>query len=787
MSHRPAPTARRIAGTSGLALLLSMALGGTAALAQPSTGGLDLSIDVTDHGPAAAGQVSTSVLDVGTLPDGTNVLYAPAAGEPSSLSVVDIDTGELIDTQLVPPKTLAGATYVFDDGSLLFNLRDGSGVNHYRWDAETHEIKLAFENPAGERLVRSLEADEDGVLYGVTYPNAKLFSYDPETGDLRDYGSLDSNDSYAEALAVHNGVAYVGTGMESGHFVAVDLDSGETTRIEVPAGYEQITRFYKSQLVGDLVATVFSPGISGGTNTLFWDTTEGEWVCDGAIPRTVSLNAPFTGATHDGRMFYKSQGEIWSFDSNDCSVEPTGWIDTGLEGTGQHRAIEIHATGEGDDARYRLVGLNRDGSFWTFDLEDQTHEFFEGTIPGTPLTAHSLHVAADERVYMGTYHGPGVLGRFDPATGETEQISGPSQADSWLTFQDQLLVGSYGNAIVHSGDPFADWDWGTNPSQQFRLIDGHQQDRIVDQATNGDLAALATVSDYGVRGGALTLTDMADYRETFRDLVDYQSTAAVTFGEDGLIYAGTSIRGGLSSANSPEDAHLVVFDPEAGEVVEAIVPVAGNDVVAGVEAVGSSIWGVTNSAHLFEYDTEAGEVTDVYELDTSNSASPWGLASTVQAHPEDGLLYGISGNDVFAFDPVTKEAQILLADGAYKRMDIAEDGTIYVIDETNLFSITVQDDGEGEPGAPAEQVRALQAAVATYIEAGDIAGPIAHQLTNALDQAAMHLDEERTTPAIRAIERAIRHLENPKRPDTLSEQAQADLLDQAGAILNALN
>src|SRR5690625_5514381 len=119
-------------------------------------------------------------------------------------------------------------------------------------------------------------------------------------------------------------------------------------------------------------------------------------------------------------------------------------------------------------------------------------------------------------------------------------------------------------------------------------------------------------------------------------------------------------------------------------------------------------------------------------------------------------------------------------------MDIAADGTIYVIDETNLFSITVQDDGEGEPGAPAEQVRALQSAVATYIEAGDIAGPIAHQLTNALDQAATHLDGERTTPAIRAIERAIRHLENPKEPDTLSEQAQTDLLTQAGAILNAL-
>src|SRR5690625_1561477 len=193
----------------------------------------------------------------------------------------------------------------------MCNLRDGSAVNHYRWDAETHEIELAFENPAGERLVRSLEADEDGVLYGVTYPNAKLFSYDPETGDLRDYGSLASNDSYAEALAVRDGFAYVGTGMESGHFVAVDLDSGEATRIEVPAGYEQITRFYKAQLVGDLVAAVFSPGISGGTNTLFWDTTEGEWVCDGAIPRTVSLNAPFSSPTEAGRRSISTRGKFW--------------------------------------------------------------------------------------------------------------------------------------------------------------------------------------------------------------------------------------------------------------------------------------------------------------------------------------------------------------------------------------------------------------------------------------------------------------------------------------------
>lgn len=723
MTHSPTRPRVRLVAATAVAAVASLGLASSAA-GDDATNDLGLTAEVTDHGLVAT-EVNTSIAETGTLPDGTPVLYISGSGEPASFTVVNAETGELIFGQQLGPKTLGSPIQPLPDGSAYFVLRDGKGSIIYHWDAETHEVTETLENPAGGRLIRELQLDDNGVLYGSTYPNTHLFSYDPATQEVRDYGSvLDSGDSdtYAEGLSVHDGTAYVGTGMASANLVAVDVDSGEMTELELPDGYDRITRFYRFQQVGDLIAMAFSPGISGGTNTLFYDTATEEWACDGAIDTFVSLNNPYTEPTDDGRFYFKANDEIWEFDSADCSVSPTGWIDTDLADTGYHRVLALL---EGGDAAGSLVGLNRDGSFWSFDPTTGESAVFENQVTGSALTTHSIHVGPDEQVYMGIYLSPQVLSRFDPDTDEIEQISGPSQADSWLTFDDQLLVGTYGNAVIHQGDPFAEWDWGSNPAEQFRLI-GEKQDRPVDMATDGEIVAIATVADYGVQGGGLTITDMTDSGTTYRDLVEAQSTAAVTFGADGMIYAGTSIRGGLSSDNSPLDAHLVTFDPERGEVTNTVVPVEGNDVVAGLAAVDDRIFGVTNSADVFEFDTTSGEVTEVYPIDTDRSSSPWGRASTLELNPVDGLLYGVSGGAVFAFDPETKEHQILAADTEYKRMDIAPDGTIYVMDDTNLFEITVSGAGaectetiDGQHAGPL-----TVSAGTTCIEGGTVRGPI---------------------------------------------------------------
>lgn len=94
---------------------------------------------------------------------------------------------------------------------------------------------------------------------------------------------------------------------------------------------------------------------------------------------------------------------------------------------------------------------------------------------------------------------------------------------------------------------------------------------------------------------------------------------------------------------------------------------------------------------------------------------------------------------------------------------------------------------EPEPTDPPAMLADLIASVDAYIASGDIAGPIAHQLANSLSQAEKHLAAGRTTPAISSLQQVIRLLENPKKPDTLSSAAQADLLEQARSLLAAIS
>jgi len=770
---------RRTLGAGALAAVMTAGLGMTAATAQ-STDPPSPQVEVTDHGVAAA-EVNVRASAVGTLPDGRDVVYMVSNGQPVSFAVVDLNTGELISDHVLEPKEMAAQVEVVDDGSVYFSVRDGSGVIVYHWDSVTHEITEIAENPVGERLIRGLRMGDDGLLYGSTYPNAKVFSLDPETGQTHDYGTTASDDMYAWGFEITDQMAYVGTGMEVGRFVTVDLDTGEMTEQEIPSEYDDpSTYFYDAQQVGDLIAMAFSAGVPGGTNTLFWDTAAEDWACRNAIEAFVDTNFPYTEQTHDGRMFYISQGEIWEFDSADCSTTPTGWIDTDLAETGSHRMTELVTTGVGDDAQYSIVGVNNDGSFWHFDPDTGEHEFFDSEVPGAAMTTHSLHVGSDDQVYISTYLGPGVISRFDPQTQETEALNGPTQADSFLNFSGQTLIGSYGNAVVHSGDLTDEWDWGTNPEEQFRLIDGYQQDRIVGMDTDGETVALSTVSDYGVAGGALTLTDMGDYRETYRDLVENQSTAAATFGADGLVYAGTGHRGGINGPISPEDAHLVTFDPEAGEVIDTIVPVQDNTVVADLVAIGDVIWGVTNSGHIFGYDTTSAELIEVQDLGTGGNNSNWGLGVMIQEHP-NGMLYGTSGGNLFSFDPEENQSQVLVEDD-YRRIDIADDGTIYLITDRDLHSVDV---GDGEP-SPVAQLAALHSATADYREAGEIAEPLAGRLGNALAQAETHLTEERPLPAVRVLGDFQRHLDPGLDPEVITEAALLDLTDRTEGLLDLL-
>lgn len=704
-SHSPESPPPLVARTRLRGLLAGIgaaALVGSLLLAPPATAApetitesdLGLTAEVENLGTVAT-EHNIRQTAAATLTDGRELLYGISDGEPAVLNIVDATTGELISDFSLDPKAHGGTPLVAADGTLYFPVRDGSGVEVHRYDPYQDTLELLFSDPFGESVIRGLEIDEEaGMLYGNTYPNAKVFSYDLATEELHDYGSLVDDDIYAWGFARQGGTLYSGTGMEVGHAMQVDIASGEITELPLPAEYSDVlTYFYSFQEVGDYVAMAFSPGVEDGTNTAIWDSVNEDWVCEGAIGTFLSLNSPITTAGPDGRVYYKSEGEISYFDPSDCSTGSTGWSETGLDDTGSHRTLDLITVGEGDDAHAVLLGTNNDGSFWRFDPVSGEHELFESTMVGAPLVVHSLNEGPDGRIYSGTYLGPGTLGVYDPATGEQSTLPGPGQVDSWQNHGETMLLGSYPGAIVSQADPAEEWDGTTNPGKLLDLK-ADAQDRIMSMDSDGEMVAIGTVADYGVTGGALTMTDLEGDTRTYRDFIDKQSVTAVDIGPDSLVYGGTSIRGGLSSSNSTEDAHVFVLDPASGELLSAEIPVPGSTVIGDVVVRDGTTWGITSGGYVFAFDNETREVTATAALGSGGAGSPWGLGVELQENPVDGLLYGMVAGTLFALDPATGTFQIL-ATGDFTRMIVApQTGELYLSTRTDL--LTVQLEGAGQ-------------------------------------------------------------------------------------------
>ncbi|WP_114907415.1 lamin tail domain-containing protein [Ornithinimicrobium murale] len=129
--------------------------------------------------------------------------------------------------------------------------------------------------------------------------------------------------------------------------------------------------------------------------------------------------------------------------------------------------------------------------------------------------------------------------------------------------------------------------------------------------------------------------------------------------------------------------------------------------------------------------------------------------------------------------------------GAEVAVDLPESGTdqlwyaeVSDADGNVVHSVPTVLDGAAVD--PVEGLDALEESLEGYVASGDVAGPIAHQLGNALGQAQHHLAGGRPSQAGSALDRFVRHLDDPKRPDTLTDEARDDLRAQALAVLDQL-
>src|SRR4030043_368880 len=78
-----------------------------------------------------------------------------------------------------------------------------------RFDPKTEEWE-DLGRPGGETesFICKITTGKDGKIWGGTFPSAKLFSYDPGTGVIQNYGRMDSDQFYCYPTAGEDGLIY---------------------------------------------------------------------------------------------------------------------------------------------------------------------------------------------------------------------------------------------------------------------------------------------------------------------------------------------------------------------------------------------------------------------------------------------------------------------------------------------------------------------------------------------------------------------------------------------------
>lgn len=219
---------------------------------------------------------------------------------------------------------------------LSSNNRYYTHFNSHFVEFDPAKREFTFSHKTAPQMAMSMTEDDRGVIWSVTYPDSGLASYDPKTGDFKDYGHLNKENwrQYPRSIAADDrGWIYFGIGSTNSHILAFDPATGKPKEV-VPrtertqgAGYvyrdldgkvyghhpgaDNWYRFHAgtAERIGKHQHIKQKPIISSSQGLFHRDFPDGKKLktCD-LVNRVLAVEDPSTGATNQLSFDYTSEG-----------------------------------------------------------------------------------------------------------------------------------------------------------------------------------------------------------------------------------------------------------------------------------------------------------------------------------------------------------------------------------------------------------------------------------------------------------------------------------------------
>jgi hypothetical protein len=607
---------------------------------------------------------------------GAPVWVSVAAGYPAMLGEVNAATGEVLDTaRVVGAHAIYG--YARAQNGVVY-LGAAPNAQLYSYVPGSGQVQNLGSPNKAATVIWCLAYDQaTDTVYGGLGKDAELFSYSPATKKFTLYGSMAQGHAFVRSVVVYGGIVYVGLGGQAG-LVAFNPTTQSTAEL-LPQSMQS------SESVNALQAV---------RAHLFIHLTNGNEVVMSLpshkiLATLTNVAGPGVTPQTDGtNVAYLSQGSLFEYSlrtnkSTEISANLPTYQAQYLASTSSD-ALALIQVGTTELPGWSVAGMVSKGTYW-LDNPDR------GYLASGPVavnasvgTIESAWASQTGDVYASSYLSGSTM-ILDPSTNQTTIESGPGQAESIADYGQSVLFGVYPGANLWVYDPTKPWNWGPyasgaeNPSLLATI--GQSQDRPMSMVTGPDgTLYVGTVPVAGSLGGALSTVTPTGSVHTYRNIIPNQSPISLVF-TGGMVVGSTTVSGGVGATPAASTAELFVWNPATQKVVSTLSPFPGTPAIAGlVLGPNGLVYGLTNT-EIFAYSPATNTIVNSqalpYTTGTGYGSFDWGATTSLVFGP-DGNLYGAADGRAFEANPASLAVTTLVTSGVHRVM-AATNGQMYAI------------------------------------------------------------------------------------------------------------
>ena len=523
--------------------------------------------------------------------------------------------------------------------------------NHF-YEFDPAQRKFTFFHQTAPQMAMGMTEDDNGVIWSASYPQSGVVSYNPKTGEFKDYGHVYKQDwpQYQRSMAADDtGVVYFGVGNTASQVIIFDPATAKAT----PLLAEAERKHGSGYVVRDVNGKVYAQGTQGKDEP-WYELYRGQ-ATKLAVPPKPTAKPIITASQN---LFHRQF--------------PDGKLLKELDTIEQVLVVEDPKTKE---SRRLTFAYNSEG-------------------------AHIMSMcAAPDGSMCGGSAFPMRFFSYRPKTDDWFRAPAFLQFNTVVRQGDRWYTGGYGHGFLLEWDPSQPWvdtEKG-KPGNPLWLADSEPDiNRPHDLLAHpdGKTLVLAGTPGYGYTGGGLLFWDRQTKQAQVvkhSALIPDQAPMSLVALPEGKLLVGTTIAPGTGGATKATLAELFTLDL-ASKQVEWHAPLLADaksytDMCLGPNGL---VFGFADHRRFFVFDPSNRKILLEKDIEPEFGRTNGHQQTRTFIPAPDGTIYLLLQKGIAKLDPVTYAITLL----AQSPVPISPggdylDGRIYFGSGSHMYSWTV--------------------------------------------------------------------------------------------------